>query len=95
MEINNFLAHFDNSKNVGEVFGNECSYWFATILFRRFIRNGAKIMFDKQSNRFGTEINNKIYDVTGDVTNDYDWVPWESVSDLSLKEQITKNYIMF
>lgn len=52
-------------------------------------------MYNEQTTRFGTEIKNRVYDITGDVTDNHKWVPWDSVNNTSLKEQITKNYIMF
>ena len=53
-----------------ESFSGRNSYWFASILFRRFIRNNATIMYDPKNNCFGTRIGGKVYDVTGDVTDE-------------------------
>lgn len=93
--VEGFLKHFKNSDNIEEVFTNECSYWFATILFRRFIRSGATIMYDNSVNYFGVKINNRVYDITGDITNKYSWIPWDSVTDERGRQEITSKYIMF
>ncbi len=93
--IENFLMHFNNSDNIKEVFTSECSYWFATILFRRFIRSGATIMYDNSINYFGVKINNRVYDITGDITNKYSWIPWDSITDEKERQEITSKYIMF
>lgn len=92
-KVENFLKHFDAFNNTDSVSANNCCYWFALILFRRFIKDGARIMFDTESEHFGTEISNKVYDITGDVTHKYNWIPWDSIEDHSLKYKITEKYI--
>lgn len=94
-DIDNFLSRFHVSQDVNEVFTRGCCYWFAAILFGRFIRDGAAIMYDEVANHFGTKINGKVYDITGDVTAQYDWVPWESITDSSLRARIKRDCIMF
>lgn len=32
-------------------------------------------------NHFGCEINRRVYDITGDVTDQYDWEPFQYVVD--------------
>lgn len=94
-DVENFLKRFHLSENVDEVFTCGCCYWFAAVLFGRFIRDGATIMYDEVANHFGTRIKGKVYDITGDVTNKYKWVPWESITDSSLRASIVRDCIMF
>ena len=93
-EVGNFLKRFHTDNNIDKVFTGDCCYWFALILFRRFIRDGATIMYDKTKNYFGTKINGRVYDISGDVTDIYDWVLWSELTD-DYKEQVTCNCIMF
>lgn len=95
-DITSFICRFHGaSKSIEDVFTQDCSYWFAAILFGRFIRDGATIMYDKKSIRFGTRIRGRIYDITGDVTDKYTWIPWESVKDTHEREKIIQDEIMF
>lgn len=94
-DIDHFIKRFHTSENINEVFTCGCCYWFASILFKRFIRDGAMIMYDEVENHFGTKIQDKIYDITGDVTENYKWIPWESVTDSSHRERIIRDCIMF
>lgn len=94
-DVENFLKRFHLSENVDEVFTCDCCYWFAAVLFGRFIRDGATIMYDEVANHFGTRIKGKVYDITGDVTNKYKWVPWESITDSSFRARIVRDCIMF
>ena len=96
-EVIRFINMFTSScekQEVVEIFNGRCSYWFASVLFRRFIREGATIMFDKKSNHFGTRIQSKVYDITGDVSTKYTWVSWLDFKDKS-KQEIVDTYIMF
>lgn len=92
--ISVFTSDFTNQEIV-DVFSDKCSYWFATILFGRFIRENSTIVFDKEANHFGTRIHGKVYDISGDVTANHKWVPWLDVSNDERKTQIVKTYIMF
>lgn len=97
-EINDimiFLKRFKNSDNIKEVFTCGCCYWFAAILFSRFNRDGATIMYDEIANHFGTKVRDRVYDITGDVTDSYQWVVWESITDSALRTRITRDCIMF
>lgn len=71
-----FIKLFDK-QDVIDVFSNGCCYWFARILKERFYKeydSDPIIMYDPLINHFGTEIDDKVYDVTGDVTDKYNWV---------------------
>lgn len=93
--VEKFLLRFHECTDVTETFTGECCYWFAAILFGRFIREGATIMYDEVSNHFGTRIRGVVYDITGDVTHDYKWIPWETITDESHRARIVRDCIMF
>lgn len=94
-DIQRFLNRFHTSDDINTVFTNGCCYWFAVVLFGRFIRNGAEIMYDSVANHFGTKIDDRIYDITGDVTDKYSWKPWADVDDPLLRQRITRDCILF
>ena len=93
-QVDVFISRFHRHETTRNTFLLDCAYWFAFILFRRFLKEGAKIMFDKSANHFGTMIAGRVYDITGDVTQDFKWIPWETINSDD-KEQIIQNYIMF
>ena len=74
-------------------FSNGMCYWFADILHHRFMDEHCHTMYDEIENHFGCEINGKVYDITGDVTNAYDWMPWYNmaVRDRKLQERIIRD----
>lgn len=94
-EVDGFLGRFHITKDVDTVFTSEAHFWFAYILYRRFIRNGAILMYSNEDNYFGTKICGKVYDITGDVTKKYNWKPWLELEDENKREQIVRDYIMF
>ena len=60
-----------------ECFSYGMCYWFAKILNSRF--NGEfenAIVYDEVANHFGCLINERVYDITGDVTDKYQWSYW-------------------
>lgn len=71
-EVRRFIEEF-RDKNTDELFLGENGYWFAVILFMRFIKEGSCIMVDNSGNRYGTMIEGIIYDISGDVTNKCKW----------------------
>ena len=93
--VDNFLKRFHESKDIDDVFTSGCCYWFAYVLFGRFIRDGATIMYDVVANHFGTRVFGKVYDITGDVTDKYDWVPWDSITDEAHRNRIIRDCIKF
>lgn len=73
--ILDFIAQF-RELGAENCFSNGMCYWFARILQDRF---GGLITYDLVENHFGfKEIidTEKVYDITGDVTNKYNWVLW-------------------
>lgn len=86
----NFLRRFhEKDQTVDYVFTNGCCYWFAVILHERF--PNSKIMYDPVWNHFVTEIDNKLYDATGDVTDNYNVVEWDKYA---LDDQLYRNRII-
>lgn len=86
--VTNFINHFHNvspTENLTEVFTRGCCYWFAHILYYRF--NDAELMFDEVASHFVVKIEDRLYDITGDVTDQYTPTPWEDVDPLR-KERI-------
>lgn len=91
-----FINHFHNiskSQNIDEVFTCGCCYWFARILCERF--QGAKLMYDQLENHFVAKINGRLYDITGDVTEQYIVFAWEDFEDDLERERIEKYCIKF
>lgn len=91
--VSRFIKRFHDYTDVDSVFTNGCCYWFAYIIKGRF--DEAKIMYDSINNHFGTMINDRVYDVTGDVTDKYSWEPWENFDDELEKSRIVRDCIKF
>lgn len=66
-EILRFISRFSGSI---ETFTSGCCYWFAHILATRF-RGYADIVLAVVENHFVVRIGECLYDVTGDVTEEY------------------------
>jgi hypothetical protein len=75
-EIMNFIKRFQTKETV-EVFTCGCCYWFAFILNHRF--ENSVIMYDTVINHYGTLIDGAVYDITGDVSDKYNWKIWDEV----------------
>ena len=92
--ILNFINRFTSNgtrKEVIDCFQNGCCYWFAYILVKRFedfYLPQSKIYYDEIANHFGyyDQEANCVYDITGDVTNKYNW-------ELSFEEVINKDLL--
>ena len=92
--VQSFLNRFHGDAT--EVFTNGCCYWFALILFRRFIRDGAEIVYDIIDNHFATKINGRVYDITGDITDKtHLWISWNEYKDTAHKDRISRDCIQF
>ena len=52
-------------------------------------------MYDEVENHFATKIDNEIYDITGIVTNQYDWIAWSDLwkKDPSLSKRIVRDCV--
>lgn len=75
--INDFKNCGGNPEAIEVVFTSGYCYWFAHILAHRF--PNSEIMYDEVANHFGTKINDKIFDITGDITTDYSWIPFSEL----------------
>ena len=92
--ILNFIDRFTSNgarQEVIDCFQNGCCYWFAYILSKRFedfYFPQSKIYYDEIANHFGyyDQETNSVYDITGDVTNKYNW-------ELSFEEVINKDLL--
>lgn len=62
------LNFIQNLKGSEKVFLNGCCYWFAFILQERF---GGNMMYEPVINHFIQEIGGRLYDASGDVTEQY------------------------
>lgn len=94
-DINKFIGKFHTSSDINTVFTDEASYWFAYILYRRFIYDGAILVYSDSDHSFGTKIRGRVYGITGDVTEKCIWEPWLEFGNDPDKEQIIQKYIMF
>jgi hypothetical protein len=82
--VSQFIDHFTQNgkrKEVIDCFTNGCCFWFAYTLHGRFIVEapGVIIVYDDIMNHFGCRINGRVYDITGDVTDKYNWRDWIEV----------------
>lgn len=94
-DVERFIDRFRSKENAESIFSGECSYWFASILYQRFIRNGAKIMYHSGEARFAVMIQGNLYDITGSIDNSNGWIPWLNITNKSAKKQIINKYILY
>ena len=92
-KVYDFLSKFQTSTDMNDVFNGDCSYWFAVILFFRFIRDKAEIVYDEKINHFATKIEDRVYDISGDVTDNGIWIPWESTHFDNERDEISQKFI--
>ena len=71
-------------------------YWFAEILSMRFHKLKPKMMYAPIEGHFGCRICGKVYDITGEVTNNYYWRFFDDIKteDPKWLSRITKNCIL-
>jgi hypothetical protein len=77
-KILDFIAHFQRPDTI-EVFTNGMCYWFAVLLRERF---GGDILYNMAVGHFVCDIDGELYDVTGDVTEQYNYDPmvyWDAL----------------
>lgn len=60
-------------ESVIECFTSGCCWWFAHILCERF---KGEMVYDEIDGHFGCEINGRVYDITGDVTETFRKTYW-------------------
>lgn len=75
--ILNFIEQF-RELGAENCFSNGMCYYFTVILRARFGEYAAKRLYDPVTNHFATQIDGRIYDITGDITDkpDHKWVEW-------------------
>lgn len=96
--IGRFTTTYDGCgerEQVRECFLLGCCYWFAYILSARFSYFDPEIVFDDAKAHFACKIDGRVYDITGDVTEGYDWIPWDLYDDEAHKRRIEEQCIMF
>lgn len=80
--ILNFIKQFqDFGPQVVDCFSNGMCYQFMIILRKRFESFCTIPVYDEVINHFATQIDDRIYDITGDITDDpqYHWKQWTTV----------------
>lgn len=97
--IDRFTAN-GTRKEVIDTFSCGCCYWFANILHSRFISGEVwkkcYIVYDQIENHFGCLIDDTVYDITGIVTDKYNWEPWHKIikEDFELSKRIIRDCII-
>ena len=90
--INQFRAF---GPGVEECFSNGMCFHFARILHMRFQDEETHLLYDQIIGHFATEINGRVYDITGDITDDqrYKWDNWHSLryKDIALAKRIHRD----
>lgn len=92
-----FISRFTANgqyEQVKEAFTCGCCYWFAVILLSRF-PNNSRLMYAEIDNHFAAMIDGALYDITGDVTDQYEMSPWEDLGDDLLRARIVRDCILF
>lgn len=84
--------------DVADAFSNGMCFHFTTILRHRFGCGWCTIMYDQVANHFATQIEGRLYDITGDITDDpeYHWERWSDVrkKDPALAKIIRRDCIL-
>jgi len=99
-DVLGFIGRFSTNgkrvrQEVVEAFTCGCCWWFAYILRERFKDLEPRLMVDYVANHFGCEIGGEVYDITGAVTSQYQWEPWEDCEDDKLRQRIEEYCINF
>lgn len=79
-QIIEFIEQFYkfDKENAIKLYTEDMSYWFAMILYARFKDiTYCTIAYNPVSNHFCCMIDTKLYDITGEITDDsIDWYSW-------------------
>lgn len=81
-------------EQVKEAFQNGCCYWFAFILLNRFPKD-SRLVYDEVENHFAAEIGGVVFDISGDITGQYDMQPWVALDDEALRRRLIRDCILF
>lgn len=95
-----FISRFTGNGHREEVidcFMNGCCYWFAKVLAERFKECAPLLMYAPVEGHFGALVGGRVYDITGDVTERYNWVGWDQYrrSEPSQYKIIRRDCVMF
>lgn len=101
-----FIARFTNNgkrREVIECFSCGCCYWFAEVLWNRFtlevVDTNCDIVYDPIINHWACRIDDRIYDITGDITDnkEYRWEDWNRFmfQDMALTKRLLRDCINF
>lgn len=101
-----FIARFTNNgkrQEVIDTFSCGCCYWFAEVLWNRFalevVDTNCDIVYDSIINHWACRIDDRIYDITGDITDnkEYCWKDWNKFmfQDISLTKRLLRDCINF
>lgn len=98
--ISKFMAN-GQREQVIDTFSNWCCYWFAQILYNRFEREDylwhkCYMAYDIIANHFACNIDGRVFDITGDVTDQYDWKDLSHISDdYCAVDRVVRDSILF
>lgn len=95
--ILNYIKQF-RDLGAENCFANGMCYHFTVLLRQRFGSAHCPIMYDQVANHFATLIEGRIYDITGDITEnkEYKWERWNDVqrADPALAKRIRRDCIL-
>lgn len=87
-----FIARFKGSE---DVFLNGCCFWFAHILEARFMASCmTTIMYEPVEGHFMARIDNRYYDIRGDVSEMYRGKPMYDMHDLAVDDSSMYRHLM-
>lgn len=98
-----FISRFtlnEKREQVIDAFESGCCYWFAFILLERFHdpdawREDVELMYDPVVNHFGCRIDGIVYDISGDVSDKYNWIEFDKMDDDLVVERLFRDCINF
>ena len=92
-DVMKFIQTFKRHYGIPDVFHHNTGYWFAFILFRRFLKEGAKILYSNQQNRFAVRIAGRVYDIDGETTGVMSFGLWDQENE-EIRGRVNKDNIM-
>lgn len=91
-KVLHFIERFASAK---DCFLYGCCYWFARILFERFIEEATcELMYHVVDNHFATLIDGELYDASGNISS-VGFIPWDKMQeyDSLLYDRIIKDTV--
>lgn len=98
-DILDFIKNFQNEGTI-KTFTEGCCFWFALILDEWCkclpVRTQHRIMYNQVDGHFACEINCDLYDITGRLDYNDNWVPWADwyMSEPSYREVVVRDCIL-